>query len=66
MEKVRGESIWTERECTVVLTDNGGWQRCSGRNQRGGGVSDGGSRQGGRVGGGEGGGHKLGRGRRAV
>jgi hypothetical protein len=23
-EKVRGESIWMERECAVVLTDNGG------------------------------------------
>jgi hypothetical protein len=43
-EKVRGESIWMERECTVVLTDNGRRRRCSGGNQRGGGVSGGGSR----------------------
>jgi hypothetical protein len=49
-EKVRGESIWMERERAVMLTNNGGWWRCSGWNQRGG-VSDGGSRRGGRVGG---------------
>jgi hypothetical protein len=61
---VRGESIWTERESAVVLTDNGGWQRCSGGNQRGGGVSGGESRRGGRLGGGEGGELKLGHGRR--
>jgi hypothetical protein len=42
-EKVRGESIWTERERAVVLTDNGGWRWCSGGNQRGG-VPGGGSR----------------------
>jgi hypothetical protein len=61
-EKVRGESIWTERERPVVLTDNGGRRRCSDRNQRGGGVSSGGSRRGGCVGGGEGGELELGRG----
>jgi hypothetical protein len=38
-----------------VLTDNGRRRRCSGGNQRGGGVSGGGSWRGGRVGGGEGG-----------
>jgi hypothetical protein len=54
-EKVRGESIWMERECAVVLTDNGGRRWCSGGNQGGGGVSGGGRRRGGRVGGGEGG-----------
>jgi hypothetical protein len=54
-EKVRGESIWMEREHAVVLTDNGGRRWCSGGNQRGGGVSGGGRRRGGRVGGGEGG-----------
>jgi hypothetical protein len=43
-EKVRGESICTKRECAVVLTDNSGWRQCSGGNQRGGGVSGGGSR----------------------
>jgi hypothetical protein len=53
-EKVRGESIWTERERAVVLTNNGRQCRCSGGNQRGGGISDGGSWRGGRVGGGEG------------
>jgi hypothetical protein len=63
-EKVRGEPIWMERERVVVLTDNGGRWRCSGGNQRGGGVSGGGSRRGGRVGGGEGGELELGRGRR--
>jgi hypothetical protein len=53
---VRGESIWTEREHAVVLTDNGRRRRCSGGNQRGqGGVSGGGSRRGGHIGGGEGG-----------
>jgi hypothetical protein len=54
-EKMRGESIWVERECAVMLTDNGGPQRCSGRNLRGGEVSGGGSRRGGCVDGGEGG-----------
>jgi hypothetical protein len=53
-EKVRGKSIWTKRERAVVLTDNGGWRRCSGENQRGEGISHCGSRQVGRVGGGEG------------
>jgi hypothetical protein len=42
-EKVRGESIWTERARAVMLTSNGGRRRCSGGNQRGGGVSGGGS-----------------------
>jgi hypothetical protein len=55
-EKVRGESIWIERERAVVLIDDGGWWRCSGGNQRGGGVSGGGSRRGGCVGSVEGGG----------
>jgi hypothetical protein len=55
-EKVRGESIWIERERAVVLIDDGGWWRCSGENQRGGGVSGGGSRRGGCVGSVEGGG----------
>jgi hypothetical protein len=54
-QKVRGESIWMERERAVVLTDNGGWPRCSGGNQRRGGVSGGGSRRSGHVSGGEGG-----------
>jgi hypothetical protein len=58
-EKVRGEPIWTERERAVMLTDDGGWRRCLGGNQRGGGVSDGGSRRGEHVGGGEGGELKL-------
>jgi hypothetical protein len=40
-EKVRGESIWTERERVIVLTDNDRWRWCSGGNQRGGGVSGG-------------------------
>jgi hypothetical protein len=40
-EKVRGESIWMERERIVVLTDNGGRRWCSSGNQRGGGVSSG-------------------------
>jgi hypothetical protein len=53
-EKVRGESIWMERQRAVVLTDNGGRRRCSGGNQRRGGVSGGGSRRSGHVGGGEG------------
>jgi hypothetical protein len=54
---VRGESIWMERESArvVMLTDNGGRRWCSGGNQRGGGVSGGGSRLGRHVGGGEGG-----------
>jgi hypothetical protein len=52
-----------ERECAVVLTDNGGRRRCSGGNERGG-VSSGRSRRGGRVGGGEGGELELGCGRR--
>jgi hypothetical protein len=43
-EKVRGEPIWTKRECAVVLIDDGGRRQCSGGNQRGGGVSGGGSR----------------------
>jgi hypothetical protein len=34
-EKVTGESIWTEREHAVVLTDNGRRRRCSSGNQRG-------------------------------
>jgi hypothetical protein len=34
-EKVRGESIWTEREHAVILSDNGGRRWCSGGNQRG-------------------------------
>jgi hypothetical protein len=42
-EKVRGESIWMERKRAVVLDDNGEWRRCSGGNQRRGGVSSGGS-----------------------
>jgi hypothetical protein len=42
-EKVRGEPIWMERERAVMLTDDGGRWRCSGGNQRGGGVSGGGS-----------------------
>jgi hypothetical protein len=41
-EKVRGESIWMEREHAVMLTDNGGRRRCSGGNQREG-VTGGGS-----------------------
>jgi hypothetical protein len=60
---VRGEPIWTERERVVVLTDDGGWRRCTGGNQRGGGVSGGRSRRGGRVGIGERGELKLWRGR---
>jgi hypothetical protein len=40
-EKVRGESIWTERERAVVLTNKGGWRRCMGGNQIGGGISGG-------------------------
>jgi hypothetical protein len=56
---VRGESNWTERECAVMLTDNGGQWRCSGGNRRGGGVSGGESRRGERVGGGEGGGARA-------
>jgi hypothetical protein len=44
-EKVRGESSWTR------APDNGRRWRCSGKNQRGGGVSRGGSRRGGRIGG---------------
>jgi hypothetical protein len=43
-ENVRGEPIWMERDHAVVLTDNGGRRWCSGRNQRGGGVSSGRSR----------------------
>jgi hypothetical protein len=31
-EMVRDESVWTERERVIVLTDNGGWRRCSGGN----------------------------------
>jgi hypothetical protein len=40
-EKVRGESIWMQRERVVVLTDDGGRRWCSGGNRRGGGVSGG-------------------------
>jgi hypothetical protein len=43
-ENVRGESIWTERKSALVLTDKGGQPRCSGGNQRGGGISSGGNR----------------------
>jgi hypothetical protein len=43
-EKVKGESIWMEREHADVLTDDCGRRRCSSGNQRGGGVSGGGSR----------------------
>jgi hypothetical protein len=43
-EKVSGESICTEREHAVVLTDNGRRRWCSGGNRRGGGVSGGESR----------------------
>jgi hypothetical protein len=43
-EKLRGESIWMEREGVVVLTDNGRRRWSSGGNQRGGGISDGESR----------------------
>jgi hypothetical protein len=64
-KKVRDESIWTERERTVVLTDNGGRRWCSGGNQRGGGFSCGRSQRGWHVGGGEGGELELGRGRGA-
>jgi hypothetical protein len=64
-EKVRGESIWMERERATVLTDNGGRWWCSGGNHRGGGVSSGESRRVGRVGGGEGGELELGHGRGA-
>jgi hypothetical protein len=60
--KVRGESIWMERERAVMLTDNGGRQRCLGRNRRGGGLSGGGSQRGGRIGDGEGGELELERG----
>jgi hypothetical protein len=63
MEKLRSEPIWMERKRAVVLTDDGGWRQCSGRNQRGGGVSGGESRRGGRVGSGEEGELELGRGR---
>jgi hypothetical protein len=52
-----------KRESVAVLTNDGRQWRCSGGNQRGGGVSGGGSQQGGRVGSGEGGELKLGRGR---
>jgi hypothetical protein len=50
-EKVRGGSIWMERERAIVLTDNGGRRQCSGGNQRGGGVSGGGRQRAGCVGG---------------
>jgi hypothetical protein len=53
-EKVRGEPIWTGRECVVVLTDDDGRRQCSGGNHRGGGVSGGRRRLGGHVGDGEG------------
>jgi hypothetical protein len=61
--KVRGGPIWMERECTVVLIDDGRRWPCSGRNQRGGGVSGGGSRRGRHISGGDGGELELGRGR---